>query len=96
MTLLLCGETLNSVSEIGLVMWVGLANALGIGAGGALRAPLGGGVAGGVSFSRRLNILVLPAASLLVECLRERMAGGRTRGLTRPAPGSGSALVAPS
>ena len=48
---------------------------LGVGAGGDLRAPLGIAVVGGVFFSTVFTFLVVPAAWVAVESLRERWAG---------------------
>jgi len=47
---------------------------LGVGAGGDLRAPLGIAVTGGVLFSTIFTFLVVPAAWVSVESLRERWA----------------------
>jgi multidrug efflux pump len=60
-----------------------LARALGIGAGGDLRAPLGIAVVGGMVFSTLLTIFVVPATYLAVESLRARLA--RARGGRAPA-----------
>jgi multidrug efflux pump len=52
--------------------------AVGSGAGGEARAPLGVAVAGGMLFSTALTIFVVPAVYLVLERLRER-ASGRAR-----------------
>jgi len=54
-----------------------VAQALGIGAGGELRAPLGIAVVGGMFFSTLLTIYVVPATYLLVENARVRAADRR-------------------
>jgi multidrug efflux pump len=63
--------------------------ALGSGAGGEARAPLGVAVVGGMVFSTALTFFVVPATYLAVESLRERLAEARAaRGAGRPAPAS--------
>ena len=52
-----------------------LGQLLGVGAGGDLRAPLGIAVTGGVFFSTLFTFLVVPVAWVVVEGLRERIAG---------------------
>jgi multidrug efflux pump len=61
---------------------------LGIGAGGDLRAPLGIAVVGGVFFSSAFTFVVVPAAWVAVESLRERWLrrGVAAPAETRPAP----------
>lgn len=64
---------------------------LGVGAGGDLRAPLGIAVVGGMLFSTFFTLLVVPAAWVSVETVRDRLARRReepaaTR--SRPAPAS--------
>jgi multidrug efflux pump len=49
--------------------------AIGSGAGGESRAPLGIAVVGGVGFSTVLTFVVVPAVYLVFENLRERVAG---------------------
>jgi multidrug efflux pump len=51
--------------------------AIGSGAGGELRAPLGVAVAGGMVFSTVLTIFVVPAAYLVLEDLTARVKGRR-------------------
>ncbi len=63
--------------------------ALGSGAGGEARAPLGVAVVGGMVFSTALTFFVVPATYLAVERMRERLAEGRARrGVGRPAAAS--------
>jgi len=50
--------------------------ALGLGAGGESRAPLGIAVVGGMAFSTLLTIFIVPAVYLLVERTRERFGAG--------------------
>ena len=54
-----------------------VAQVLGIGAGGELRAPLGIAVVGGMFFSTIFTIFVVPATYLAVEGIRERTAKRR-------------------
>jgi multidrug efflux pump len=54
--------------------------ALGLGAGGESRAPLGVAVVGGMLFSTALTILVVPAAYVAVDHVVARL--GRERGAT--------------
>jgi multidrug efflux pump len=63
--------------------------ALGLGAGGESRAPLGVAVVGGMSFSTFLTFLVVPAAYIAVESARERMRA--RRGARTPAPAADAA-----
>jgi multidrug efflux pump len=58
---------------------------LGVGAGGDLRAPLGIAVVGGMFFSTFFTFLVVPAAWVVVETLRARLARGRA-GVASPLP----------
>jgi len=51
--------------------------AIGGGAGGEARAPLGMAVVGGMFFSTLLTFFVVPAAYVALEHLRERVAGYR-------------------
>jgi multidrug efflux pump len=66
----------------------GLGALLGVGAGGELRAPLGIAAVGGMAFSTALTVFVVPAAYVLVETLRVRIAGVRGQGAvpTEPKP----------
>jgi multidrug efflux pump len=67
--------------------------ALGSGAGGEARAPLGVAVAGGMLFSTALTFFVVPATYLAVERLRESLAERRARPSSRVAaatPGGGA------
>jgi multidrug efflux pump len=57
--------------------------ALGLGAGGESRAPLGIAVAGGMLFSTLLTFVVVPPAHVVLRGLRERMSG---RMVARPVP----------
>jgi multidrug efflux pump subunit AcrB len=50
--------------------------ALGQGAGGDSRAPLGIAVVGGMFFSTALTFLIVPAAYVVIERLRQRLLGG--------------------
>jgi multidrug efflux pump len=50
--------------------------AMGLGAGGESRAPLGIAVVGGMAFSTLLTIFIVPAVYLLVERTRERFGAG--------------------
>jgi multidrug efflux pump subunit AcrB len=52
--------------------------ALGFGAGGEARAPLGVAVGGGMFFSSVLTFFVVPATYLLVDRVRVRAAGAET------------------
>ena len=63
--------------------------ALGLGAGGESRAPLGIAVVGGMFFSTALTVFVVPAAYVLVDGARERL-GGRARA-PQPAPATDDA-----
>ena len=54
-----------------------VAQFLGIGAGGELRAPLGIAVVGGMFFSTMFTIFIVPATYLVVEGMRERVAKRR-------------------
>src|SRR4029453_7419694 len=54
--------------------------ALGSGAGGASRAPLGVAVAGGMLFSTILTLFVVPAVYVALERLGPRVWGGRAPG----------------
>jgi multidrug efflux pump len=65
--------------------------ALGLGAGGESRAPLGVAVVGGMVFSTLLTFFVVPATYLSVERARERLAARRGRA---PAAASASAPAA--
>jgi multidrug efflux pump len=56
--------------------------ALGQGAGGDSRAPLGIAVVGGMFFSTGLTFFIVPAAYVVIERLRQRLAGGAVE----PAP----------
>jgi multidrug efflux pump len=51
--------------------------ALGLGAGGESRAPLGIAVVGGMLFSTLLTLIVVPAAHVALQSLRERVAARR-------------------
>jgi multidrug efflux pump len=69
--------------------------ALGSGAGGEARAPLGVAVVGGMLFSTVLTFFVVPATYLAVERGRERLAGrraerGRVPAAISQAPGGGT------
>jgi Cu/Ag efflux pump CusA len=67
--------------------------ALGTGAGGEARAPLGVAVVGGMLFSTALTFFVVPATYLAVERLREGLAERGARApAARPAvaPGGGA------
>jgi len=59
--------------------------ALGFGAGGEARAPLGVAVVGGMFFSTALTFFVVPATYLALEGWRLRLAGGVERAGARPA-----------
>ena len=50
--------------------------ALGQGAGGDSRAPLGIAVVGGMFFSTGLTFVIVPAAYVVIERLRQRLLGG--------------------
>jgi len=67
--------------------------ALGSGAGGEARAPLGVAVVGGMLFSTALTFFVVPATYLAVERLRERLAERRAqrapRAVAASSPGGG-------
>ncbi len=64
---------------------------LGVGAGGDLRAPLGIAVVGGMLFSTFFTLLVVPAAWVTVERLRERATRRREEpAATRPRPATAS------
>jgi multidrug efflux pump len=65
--------------------------AIGSGAGGELRAPLGVAVAGGLVFSTVLTIFVVPAAYLVLEETRARVV--RQRGTIEPAAVGGHSTV---
>jgi multidrug efflux pump len=52
---------------------------LGVGAGGELRAPLGIAAVGGMAFSTALTVFVVPAAYVLIETLRVRLARPQTQ-----------------
>jgi multidrug efflux pump len=52
-----------------------LGELLGVGAGGELRAPLGIAAVGGMAFSTALTVFVVPAAYVMIESLRDRIAG---------------------
>jgi multidrug efflux pump len=54
--------------------------ALGLGAGGEARAPLGVAVVGGMAFATVLTFFVVPSTWLLFEMLRQRVAARRGRG----------------
>jgi multidrug efflux pump len=60
--------------------------ALGVGAGGEARAPLGVAVAGGMLFSTILTFFVVPAVYLGTAVLRQRLAGGRAAHAPARAP----------
>jgi multidrug efflux pump len=60
--------------------------ALGHGAGGESRAPLGIAVLGGMLFSTALTFCVVPATYAAVETLRERLAAARGRGAAPVGP----------
>ena len=62
--------------------------ALGLGAGGEARAPLGVAVVGGMFFATFLTFLVVPAVYLAVEGSRERFRA--RRGAAQPAPAAGA------
>jgi multidrug efflux pump len=62
--------------------------ALGIGAGGEARAPLGVAVVGGMFFSTILTYFVVPAVYLGTVLLRERLARGRVAPAGAPARGA--------
>jgi multidrug efflux pump len=64
--------------------------ALGLGAGGEARAPLGIAVVGGVAFSTVLTFVVVPAVYLSVELLRERLLRSAPRPEPQPAISSGA------
>jgi multidrug efflux pump len=64
--------------------------AWGVGAGSASRKPLGYAIVGGVFFSTALTLLVVPAAYVVVDGLRERRRARRERrGRLVPIPGEG-------
>lgn len=64
--------------------------ALGLGAGGTSRAPMGIAVAGGMVFSTLLTFFFVPATYVVVARVRERSGGRRRVGATEPAPAGGS------
>jgi multidrug efflux pump subunit AcrB len=61
---------MTALSTIGGIIPI----ALGAGAGGEARAPLGIAVAGGMFFSSLLTFFIVPATYVAVERLRERLA----------------------
>jgi multidrug efflux pump len=63
-----------------------LGELLGVGAGGELRAPLGIAAVGGMAFSTALTVFVVPAAYVMVEGLRARVAGSARHAAPPPAP----------
>ena len=69
-----------------------IGSALGVGAGGELRAPLGIAVVGGMFFSTLFTIFVVPAAYVSIESLRARRAAGAARA-EATARGSGTAAA---
>jgi multidrug efflux pump len=64
--------------------------ALGLGAGGEARAPLGIAVVGGMLFSTILTFFVVPATYITLENLRLRLAGAAAR-VPEPAPSRAAA-----
>ena len=60
--------------------------ALGGGAGGESRAPLGVAVVGGMLFSTLLTFFIVPATYILLEGLRERLLGRRAEDIAAGAP----------
>jgi multidrug efflux pump len=72
-----------------LATMVGIAPiALGLGAGGEARAPLGVAVIGGMLFSSVLTFFVVPATYVVVARLRERALARRPLTVPQPLPGS--------
>jgi Cu/Ag efflux pump CusA len=67
--------------------------ALGHGAGGESRAPLGVAVVGGMLFSTLLTFFVVPATYLAVEGWRVRRAERRREPRAVPAPAPGGATA---
>ena len=65
--------------------------ALGLGAGGEARAPLGVAVVGGMFFATFLTFLVVPAVYLAAEGLRERISARRTASPTAATSGTAPA-----
>jgi multidrug efflux pump len=63
--------------------------ALGQGAGGDSRSPLGIAVVGGMFFSTALTIFVVPATYLLIERARERLRERRSARQAQPAVAGG-------
>src|SRR6267378_2666133 len=63
--------------------------AWGVGAGSASRKPLGYAIVGGVFFSTALTLLVVPAAYVTFDSLRERVRARRARGALVPVAGEG-------
>jgi len=66
-----------------------LGELLGVGTGGELRAPLGIAAVGGMAFSTALTVFVVPAAYVMMEMLRMRLAGSpqhQTTAATEPKP----------
>jgi len=63
--------------------------AIGSGAGGESRAPLGIAVVGGVGFSTVLTFIVVPAVYLAFEGLRQRFARGTSAAVKAPAEAAG-------
>ena len=70
-------STIFGLLPVALGGYRAVAQALGIGAGGELRAPLGIAVVGGMFFSTLLTVYVVPATYLLVESARVRAADRR-------------------
>ena len=67
-----------------------IGEALGVGAGGELRAPLGIAVVGGMAFSTLFTIFVVPAAYVSIESLRARRAAAASARAGAPAVASES------
>jgi multidrug efflux pump len=73
---------MTAVSTIVGILPIALAR----GAGGEARAPLGVAVAGGMFFSTLLTFLVVPAAYIALDRLRERLSGVPAGGRVKSAP----------
>src|SRR6267378_3878223 len=90
------GATMNLYSQIGPILMTSVATimgavpvAWGVGAGSASRKPLGYAIVGGVFFSTALTLLVVPAAYVTFDSLRERVRARRARGALVPVAGEG-------